>query len=441
MDNSPATQGIAAYEKDEENAPPASSGWTQSAAASGAASDAPLSNRASDRCREDEFLVVWRGIDSLELSFCGKLDGERASELAALKALAQDRDPEKQAAALLSLCGHVFQVHDRGARRYPFIVHDHRFFIKVKSHGSKFLPLAVAQIRSKYLLHRGIESAVNDLGEVVAALGNVEGDAVVSRVDLAVDFVSPVNMAAWDATAWVTRAERKDAHTVGEQFTGWSVGLGGPISARLYEKTIEIATRSKKFYLHELWKQAGWFPADPVWRFEVQFRRQVLAQLSLATLADVLRTLGGLWAYATTRWLRLTVPDAADSTRARWPLHPLWERIASVAWSDTAEALTRSYDSNNAPSEKAIARAGTSVLTTVMAREGIADPEKGFMALLGKVMRYWDKQAEWEGVSAERLILTRALAKERKFGIHTLAHKLGLVPPERSLAREFGEDE
>jgi hypothetical protein len=119
----------------------------------------------------------------------------------------------------------------------------------------------------------------------------------------------------------------------------------------------------------------------------------------------------------------------------------LWERIASVAWSDTAEALTRTYDSNNAPSEKAIARAGTSVLTTVMAREGIEDPEKGFMALLGKVMRYWDKQAEWEGVSAEGLILTRALAKERKFGIYTLAHKLGLVPTASSTTREPGEDE
>ena len=64
-----------------------------------------------------------------------------------------------------------------------------------------------------------------------------------------------------------------------EQFTGWSIGLGGPISARLYDKTVEIATRSKKFYLHELWQQAGWFPADSVWRFELQFRRPALGNV------------------------------------------------------------------------------------------------------------------------------------------------------------------
>ena len=78
------------------------------ALATGDGSDAPPSNRASERSEEDEFVVVWRGIDSLELSFSGMLGEERASELTTLKALAQDRDPEKQAGALLSLCGQLF---------------------------------------------------------------------------------------------------------------------------------------------------------------------------------------------------------------------------------------------------------------------------------------------------------------------------------------------
>ena len=56
-------------------------------------------------------------------------------------------------------------------------------------------------------------------------------------------------------------------------------------------------------------------------------------------------------------------------------------------------------------------------------------------------MRYWDKQAKWEGNSAERLILARALAKERKFGIYTLAHKVGLAPDPTSHERDSGEDD
>lgn len=411
------------------------------ALASGGGSDAPPSNRASERCKEEDFLVVWRGIDSLELSFPGMVRAARAEDLARLKALAQDRDPAQQAGALLSLCGHLFQVHDRGARRYPFILQDNRFYIKVKGPGAKFLPLAVAQIRSEYLVHRGVEAAVADLAEVVAALGEIEGEAIVSRVDLAADFVSSVNMADWGASAWVTRAECKDAHTVGEQFTGWSIGKGGPISARLYDKTLEIATRSKKYYLHDLWGQAGWFAADPVWRFELQFRRAVLAQLSVSTLYDVLSSRGGLWQYGTTKWLRLTVPDPGDATRARWPLHPLWERIAAIDWDDGAEPLTRVYDRNKASGERAIARAGTSVLTTVMAREGLPDPQKGFLALQGKVMRHWEEQEQWEGVSAEQLLLERALAKERKFGTYRLAQALGIVAGPSSGGREPGDDE
>jgi hypothetical protein len=368
------------------------------------------------------------------------LGSEQSEELNRRKALAQDRDPEKQASAVVVLCGHVFQVLDRGARRYPFILQDHRFFIKVKNHGAKFLPLAVTQIRSEYLVHRGVAGAAADLAEIVGALGEVRGKATVSRVDLAVDFVSRVDMSAWDASAWITRAERKDAHTVGEQFTGWSIGLGGPLSARLYDKKLESETRSKKYYLYDLWQRAGWFAPDPVWRLELQFRRAVLTQLSLTTLDDVQRALDGLWKYGTTKWLRLAVPDAIDATRARWAVHWLWQRLTELVWDDAAGPLMRTYAGRTSPSEKSIARAGTAVLTTVMAREGLAEPEKGFLALQGKVMRYWDEQAEWEGISAERLILARALAKERKFGIYRLAHKLGLTPP-GSREREPGEDE
>ena len=53
-----------------------------------------------------------------------------------------------------------------------------------------------------------------------------------------------------------------------------------------------------------------------VWRLEFELKREVLTQKGLSKLYQVLDHLDGLWSYATTEWLRLTLPSEDDKTRS-----------------------------------------------------------------------------------------------------------------------------
>ena len=73
-----------------------------------------------------------------------------------------------------------------------------------------------------------------------------------------------------------------------------------------------------------------------VWRLEFELKREVLTQKGLSKLYQVLNHLNGLWSYATTEWLRLTLPSDDDKTRSRWPIHPLWDSSRRLIGKATA---------------------------------------------------------------------------------------------------------
>ncbi len=149
-------------------------------------------------------------------------------------------------------------------------------------------------------------------------------------------------MESWARNAWVTRGKQKDAHAVEDDFTGWSIGLGGNMSFRLYNKLLEVADSGRND-LFPVWEAAEWKEGEPIWRGEFQFRREVIAQHGVIRLEDVLANLNGLWNYASTEWLRLTIPNPDDLTRSRWPVHPLWGYLTSIDWETNGGVLTRSF--------------------------------------------------------------------------------------------------
>ena len=66
------------------------------------------------------------------------------------------------------------------------------------------------------------------------------------------------------------------------------------MSARLYNKLLEIATSGKDWFL-PLWHQAGWQPSETVWRLEFELKREVLTQKGLSSFHEVMSNLNGLW--------------------------------------------------------------------------------------------------------------------------------------------------
>jgi hypothetical protein len=220
--------------------------------------------------------------------------------------------------------------------------------IRLSAGKSKKLPMAYVQVSSRLLCHSTPKVIEEELRAILRTLGDVYSPKV-SRADLYLDFASNLDMESWRRNAWVTRAKAVAQYAEDVDFTGWTIGAGGSISARLYQKVIE-SKKSGKEYLHELWRVAGWDGETPVWRMEFQYKREVLDQLGLDSLPALLEHLDGLWSYATTEWLRLCIPNQDDRTRARWPVHPFWMALATVDWNKHGGPLTRTYSASRAPS-------------------------------------------------------------------------------------------
>ena len=215
------------------------------------------------------FHLLRFGIDSLYLSYPGTLSHEWEQDLERLKGLAQLDDPFQRSTAQVTLDGHLFEVKDKGKGRYSYVLADNCYHLQISRSSAKSLPLAYVQLSSELLTALSLTEAEQALRFMVNTLGRVDGEAQISRVDLFADFVSDVSMESWHRDAWVTRAQDIDTYSRRRAFTGWSIGLGGAIGARLYDKTLELK-KSRKDYLKPLWSAKGWEPDQSVWRLEFQ---------------------------------------------------------------------------------------------------------------------------------------------------------------------------
>ena len=280
--------------------------------------------------RENSFRLLRVAIDSLYLSFPGDLGQPIEATLIKLKTYAQSLEIDQQCQAQYPLGNHIFEVKDKGARLFPYVLEDNAYRIQLSRPGKK-LPMAYVKVSAVYLAHKGPVAVQVELNELLREFGSLTGSNVVSRIDMAADFCSPVVMDSWHRSAWVTRATEIHSHSKDQVFTGWTIGMGGHIGCRLYNKIQEIV-HSGKAWVFDLWTPMGWKPGDDVWRLEFEFKRDFLKDRGLSSLDSVLDNLNGLWSYATTEWLRLTVPNEGDSTRTRWPTHDLWLTLTGVDW-------------------------------------------------------------------------------------------------------------
>lgn len=384
----------------------------------GAEPDAPPTNRASHNCNGEEgiFLLPLRwGVDSLYLSYKGSLDPGIDNELQKLKALAQSQNPLDVGIAQYRVEDHLFQVKDKGAGLFPYILDNYAYRLQLSKWSSKALPLAYAKIASGYLAAKAVEDIEAELWALLGKLGELKGFPTVGRIDLFVDFVTDVNLEGWDRSAWVTRASAINSYSVDGAFSGWAIGIGGAMAARLYDKTLEIQ-KSHKDYLKEVWRGVGWDGERRVWQLEFQFKRDVLGQLGLTEFSSVMASLGGLWSYAMTEWLKLTLPNAADKTRSRWPVHPLWAALASVDWETQGGPLLRSYPENEAPDDSWIFQAGLRPIISFMATRGIADLGVGLPAFCKELVAFHEEEAYRLGRRFPTYVLEKVRLKVREYG-------------------------
>lgn len=393
----------------------------------------PPSNTVPSNDNIERFKPLRFGIDSLYLSYHGKLYEEWDIKLDDLKTLAQSEDEAVQALAQVNIGAHLFEVRDKGMPRFPYVLVDNCFFIKINRKESKTLPMAHVQFSSEYLASVGVETAEQDLRMVINTLGMVNGEASVSRADLFLDFVCANNLANIEQTDWITRANLMAKYfdcRLSEPFTGWVIGMGGNLHARLYEKVVEIINKSHKEYLFGLWQANGWQVAEKVWRMEFQVEKQCLKELGILTISDLLSQQAALWHYLTHDWLRLSIPNPNDAKRDRWPNHPLWDAIASVYATQLNQPCLKRFRPARLPADERLFVHGLGGLTSFMASRGIEDFGEGLGEYLAQAKEFHANKGE----PFQSYVGRKVKAKARKY--NTIENQKNMIGASRRLQEE-----
>ena len=390
-------------------------------------------NRASQNSNSCFFQPLRWGVDSLYLSYPGTLYADVDEKLRKLKKLAQGRDNEVLQAQY-SIDDHLFEVKDKSSGLFPFTIEDGAFQIRLSAHTAKLVPMAYVKISSHYLTYKTPAEAETALRSLLSQLGDIDLPNV-SRVDLFVDFASAVDMESWSRNSWVTKASGVSQYAQDSSFTGWVIGAGSVLMARLYNKPKEIE-KSRKTYLLPLWSEVGWDGIQPVWRLEFQYKSEVLKQLNLKSLPAVLGNLNGLWSYSTTEWLKLTIPSDTDKTRSRWAIHPLWIAMSSIDWETTGGPLLRHYSPTRAPSIDYVGRRALSSIISLAALNGSKDFESALESIGNAAFQALADRASFAGIPESQLYTEKVALLARKY--NTLTNDVVLQEPEPNPAeREY----
>ncbi len=395
------------------------------------------SNTVPSNCINDSNTKILRtGIDSLYLSYQGELFEESSIRLNALKELAQSKNPDKVALAQFPVYDHLFDVSDRGRHPFAFILNDNWYRIEVAKLGALRAPLAHSQLSSKLLTLKGAESAVESLTSIIKALGSLSDGPNTSRVDLCVDFLTEHPLEKIIDMDWVTKAKDMDRYTVQRKFSGWVIGRGR-ISARLYNKTLEMEKKSRP-YLEDLWRESGWDGKQSVWRLEFQIRRDCLRELGIISFDSLMQNLSGLWKYSTQDWLRLSVPNHNDKTQTRWPTAPVWESLQNANWAGN-EKLTRiKPDKSRLPSYHYLFHNGLSAFHSFMAMECISDPIEGAHAFHQAAKKYHDEREYFTGLSYYDYVTQKVALKVKAYNtFRNLPTEDTLHPADEAVAKAY----
>jgi hypothetical protein len=231
--------------------------------------------------------------------------------------------------------------------------------------GRKWLPGWTVEIipRMEFLSTHSLREVLDAMRTAAQAFGCLLAERL-RRFDLAADFTNwtlaadhynamlrhgRVKMTSFDEgvpfTEGKARYLRFQAHTGRGKFSGITLGSGGPVRMRLYDKTLELeqqGTDDKRAIEHLAWSNAvgGWEPSERVTRLEFQIRGEALDELDMRDPAKLEEKADSVWQYMTQRWARLILPGTA-SRRSRCDLDPKWAAAQAVRFFHAATPARR----------------------------------------------------------------------------------------------------
>jgi hypothetical protein len=198
-----------------------------------------------------------------------------------------------------------FTIKPHGTKGYSWILSGADFTYKItKSSEPNSRPNGMIEFRSEALWRLGPEDVLSIALNIIEANGGHIIEAKLSRVDLCLDFIMSENRWSQKLMEYaVTRATDFEPYYKHKKLTGIRIGKG-VISARLYDKPIEIEQKSKKYWMFDIWGIEEVPQGKKIIRIEFQMRREVLKELGLKTAECLFEKIDQAWAYCTKDWLK-----------------------------------------------------------------------------------------------------------------------------------------
>jgi len=198
-----------------------------------------------------------------------------------------------------------FDVKPHGANGYEWILNNPEYSLLVGNWVTpQSRPSVMITVRSETLWCKGPRKAVYFITSFLEKFGADIDEIKVSRLDLCVDALFPTNL--WNENILknkVTRATNTKIFRSHENLTGIMIGKG-MISARLYDKELEIKQQSNKTWFHDIWGFNEVPDNFKVIRTEFQLRREIIKQLKISHVHNLFDLIQNIWAYCAKEWLK-----------------------------------------------------------------------------------------------------------------------------------------
>lgn len=209
-----------------------------------------------------------------------------------------------------------------------------------------------------FLMSNSLDAAVAYVSAIGATLGEVL-ELRTRRVDLAAD-VAGWQITERDRLGWVKPGRSRvssyvefpdedDSRSVrmhgGQRITGYTIGSGGPILLRNYDKREHLSTCvPEKTEIEEgIWRANGWDGQACVARLEFQLRSPALRSFGICSPEGLEAKLDALWQALVQRWCRLAVPGTATRL-GNCDVDERWEVLRAVRFHhESHPALRRHY--------------------------------------------------------------------------------------------------
>ncbi len=281
--------------------------------------------------------ILSSGLDTLHIGYYVKYGLNikvLANQLYKLKLIAKDNPTE----AIISFKKIQFNVMSHGWHNYPYVLLNQDYTIKLILKEDMPYPNIYIEIHQIKLL-QPLDSITTEIEGIIAFFGTIS-EVKLSRIDIYFDFTG-VDIDPTIEHNIITNAKTINIHKENQGtpklFTGFTVGSGRVLYAKLYLKSFEI-TKTNKLYWFDVW---GIEEGTNVWRVEFEVKRKFLNKYGINSTDDLRDVLQSLWEYLTTEYLHLKELDNVRSGRCStlwW-----WEILQhhQFDWSGTKELTIR----------------------------------------------------------------------------------------------------